>query len=169
MRRSTALALVLVVIGPAAAGCGSSGTGTTTTTSKQAEQRWLVGLRAWDRQMRLTLDGISVLFTSPNAVQGIEGGSPGVDAQLAHDVHILATCSARVRALDLAPSTFAAARQYALRACGDLEDGARLVRLGVKQVQGGDGSSLLNEATTPLSAGQSDLAVAVSSAGSASQ
>ena len=118
--------------------------------------------------MRLTLDGISVLFTSPDAVRGIEGGSSPADSELTRYVRILATCSGLIRALGSPPSPFVPAHHYALRACTSLEDGARLVTRGVKQVQSGAGSSLLNDATIPLSAGQSDLGVAVSSARSAS-
>jgi hypothetical protein len=166
MRPLAALVLVVLVIGLIGTGCGSSGTTATTTSAaaKEAQQRWLVGLRAWSHKMRLTLDGISVLFTSPESVRGIEGGSRNVDAQLARYVNTLATCSVLVRALDPTPVALGLARHYALRACESLEAGARLIREGVKQVQDGDGSSLLNQATIPLSAGQSDLAVAVSSA-----
>jgi len=164
MRSFAALALVVLAVGLLGAGCGSSA-GKTSAQTEEADQQWLTGLQAWGRSMRLTLNQMSEVFASPYAVNEIAGADRSVAAKLAGYEGTLAGCSARVRSLGPAPAAYVEARRFALRACSSLEEGARLVRDGVKQFQNGNGSTTLSSSIEPLSDGQSDVELAVSQVG----
>jgi hypothetical protein len=153
MRPARALLGVLLVL--ALAGCGGGGSGTKSSNQdKVVAARWANGLHTWGKGMTDVIDGISVLFSRPADVRGIQAGSPRVGALLAGYERTLATCSSRVHRLGAAPATLELARKEALHACISLERAAKLIRNGVREFQHGLGPDVLNSTSDPLSAGQ---------------
>ena len=136
----------------ALAGCG--GGGGTTTGPDAASARWAHGLRQWGAGMRRAVNGLSVLFSRPADVRAIVANERRTALLLARYERTLAGCSAAVERLGAAPEPLALARREALHACDDLERAARLVRNGVRDLQQGRGTGLLNESAGPLGAGE---------------
>ena len=137
------------------AGCGGGGSGSNTAArDKAAAARWASGLHAWGNGMNHVIDGISILFSQPADVRGIQAGSHRVGVLLARYEQTLANCSSRVQRLGAAPATLELARKEALHACVSLERAARLIRNGVREFQHGLGPDVLNSTSDPLSAGQ---------------
>lgn len=145
------LALLLVVM---LAGCGGGRSGTKGADDKVVAARWANGLHAWGKGMTDVIDGISVLFSQPADVRGIQAGSQRVGALLDRYERTLAECSSRVQRLGTAPAALELARKEALHACISLERASRLIRNGVREFQHGLGPDVLNSTSDPLSAGQ---------------
>jgi hypothetical protein len=146
------VAVVVLVL----AGCGG-GSNTTSTREKAAAARWVGGLRHWSSEMTLAIDGISVLFSRPVDVRGIQAGDPRIGRQLAAYERTLAGCSVRVKRLGTPPSSLVLAEHEALHACISLERAAVLLRTGVRSFQRGLGPDVLNATAEPLSAGQDGI------------
>lgn len=137
------------------AGCGGGGSGTKTSEQEKAvAARWANGLHAWGKGMNHVIDGISILFSQPADVRGIQAGSHRVGLLLTRYEQTLAACSSRVHRLGAAPASLELARKEALHACISLERAARLIRNGVREFQRGLGPDVLNSTSDPLSAGQ---------------
>jgi len=137
------------------AGCGGGGAGTKASAQeKAAAARWAHGLHAWGTGMTHVIDGISIIFSQPADVRGIQAGSHRVGVLLARYEQTLGGCSSRVRRLGAAPASLELARKEALHACISLERAARLIRNGVREFQHGLGPDVLNSTSDPLSAGQ---------------
>ena len=146
-RQLAALALVCVL-----AGCG--GGSTTSATERAAATQWAGGLRQWGLGMRRAIDGISVLFSRPADVRGIQAGEPRVGRMLRKYERTLAACSARVTRLGAPPESLVLAQHEALHACKSLERAAVLIGRGVAAFQRGLGPDVLNTTAEPLSAGE---------------
>jgi hypothetical protein len=149
------LAVALLVL--ALAACGGHGSGSserTTTHAAAAAARWSHGLHAWGARMNHAIDGISVLFSQPADVRGIQAGNARVGAILTRYEETLAACSIYVARLGAAPATLALAKREALHACVSLQHAADLIRSGVRQFQQGLGPDVLNNTSAPLSAGE---------------
>jgi hypothetical protein len=104
--------------------------------------------------MRRAIDGISVLFSSPADVRGIQAGEHRVGQKLRSYERALAGCSERVRRLDTPPESLVLAQREALHACVSLERAAVLIGRGVAAFQRGLGPDVLNTTAEPLSAGE---------------
>ena len=148
IRRLFAAAWIVLAL----AACGGH------TVKKQqptaAETQWRSGLVSWGASMTQAINGISVLFSQPSSVRAIEGGDRRMAVKLGRFEDTLSGCSAALRRLGDAPATFAAARHDALRACAALQQGAALIRAGVRQTQHGLGFDLLARSSDALAAGQ---------------
>jgi hypothetical protein len=146
------LGLVLVCIALAGCGGGSGGGTSTRETSAQAVQRvhFATGLRHWGLNMRAAMNGISAMFARPADVRDIEAGAPRTHALLQRYEDTLVACSVGVRQLGTAPPVLVLARLEALHACKSLELAGRLVRVGVREVGGGQGFDTLDRASTVL-------------------
>ena len=107
--------------------------------------------------MTRAIDGISVLFSRPSSVRAIEGGERKTTLLLGRFENTLSGCAAALRRLGDAPATFAAAHHEALRACAALQQGAALIRAGVRQFQHGLGFDLLTRSSDALAAGQDSV------------
>jgi hypothetical protein len=165
VRKVAVLALGLGALGLGATGCGNSAAKKQAAVAQaQADAQWRTGLAAWHKSMLGALNGMSILFSSAGPVQLLQASDRKVGARLAGYDETLAGCSAMVEALGPAPADLVEARKTALRACKNLEQGAKLVEAGVKQLQHGLGVTLFDDATTPLSAGQDGMVVAASEA-----
>src|SRR5690349_16193733 len=101
-RHLAALALVACL----AAGCGGGKPGTSSSAEHAASTQWAGGIRQWGHGMRQAIDGISVLFSHPAAVRGIQAGERRVGLQLRQYERMLGGCSARVRRLGAPPESF---------------------------------------------------------------
>jgi hypothetical protein len=149
--RVGAAALAAAVV----AGCGAgSDSGTKTRATDAAVAKWAVGLRAWGSGMNTAINGISILFSRPASVRGIQSGNARVGRQLRNYERTLAACSTRVERLGEAPAALELARKEALHACISLEHAARAIRAGVAAFQRGLGPDALNATAEPLSAGE---------------
>ena len=146
-----AVAIVVFVL----AGCG--GSSGTKSQEKAAAARWAAGLRHWSAQMTRAIDGISVIFSTPADVRGIQAGDRRVGAVLARYERTLAGCSARVERLGAPPASLMLAKREALHACTSLERAAVLIRRGIAAFQHGLGPQLLNGTGDPLSAGEDGI------------
>ena len=135
------------------AGCGG-GSSATRSQERAAAAQWAGGLRHWGSGMSRAINGISVLFSEPAAVRGIQAGDRRVEEELARYERTLAGCSAQVRRLGAPPAALVLADREALHACKSLERAAALVRRGVSDVQQGLGFDVLNGTDEPLSAGE---------------
>ena len=166
--RASALTLVLLTLLVAAAACGGGGGKQGNTAEARAVVHWRAGLVRWNRQMIAALNGLSVLFSQPGPVTRLAASDPDTGARFASLDGTLADCSARVSALGPAPPGLEVARRLALRACVNLERGARLARAGVSSLQRGLGSIALDRATEPLSTGQNELSAAATALRSSS-
>jgi hypothetical protein len=145
------VAIVVFVL----AGCG--GGSDTKSQDKAAEARWAGGLRQWGSGMTRAINGISLMFSRPADVRGIQAGDRRVGARLARYEQTLAQCSARVQRLGAAPASLELARREAMHACISLERAAVLIRKGVTAFQRGLGPQLLNGTDVPLSAGEDGI------------
>jgi hypothetical protein len=137
------------------AGCG--GSSGTEAQDKAAEARWAAGLRQWGSGMTRAIDGISILFSRPADVRGIQAGDRRVGARLARYERTLAACSARVERLGTPPASLVLAQREALHACISLERAAVLIRKGIAAFQHGLGPQLLNGTGEPLTAGEDGI------------
>lgn len=104
--------------------------------------------------MNAAVDALSLVFSSPADVRGIQAGDKKVGAKVTAIELTLLACTARVTALGVAPAALLPARAQALIACKQLEQGASLVRAGVTEIQGGRGVDLFDRASDPLGTGQ---------------
>ena len=111
-------------------------------------------MRQWGSGMTRAINGISVLFSRPAAVRGIQAGDRRIEETLTRYERTLASCSAQVRRLGTPPATLVLPEREALHACKSLERAAALVRQGVSDVQQGLGFDVLNGTDEPLSAGE---------------
>jgi hypothetical protein len=107
--------------------------------------------------MTHAIDGISVLFSHPKDVRGIQAGDPRVAAVLAGYERTLAGCSARVERLGAPPATLVLSKREAMHACISLERAAILIRKGIAAFQHGLGPQLLNGTGDPLTAGEDGI------------
>jgi hypothetical protein len=167
MRAGGAVAGTLVVLAfvLGTTGCGDSAKKKEAAAAQaRAAAHWRAGLVLWRKEMLGALNGISLLFSNKDSVQLLLAADPKTGARLDGYDATLAGCSAVISGLGPAPVELADARRSALQACASLETGARLVRAGMKDLQGGLGSDVVSRATVPLSAGQNELDVAASEA-----
>jgi len=134
------------------AACGGGSGSKTTQEDKAVAARWASGLHAWGSGMNHVIDGLSILFSQPADVRGIQAGDRRIGLLLARYEHTLAACSARVQKLGAAPASLELARKEALHACISLEHAATLIRNGIKEFQHGLGPDVLNSTSDPLSA-----------------
>jgi hypothetical protein len=146
---------VVVVVVFVLAGCG--GSSDTKAQEKAAEAQWAAGLRQWGSGMTRAIDGISLLFSRPADVRGIQAGDRRVGARLARYERTLAACSARVERLGTPPASLVLAQREALHACISLERAAVLIRKGIAAFQHGLGPELLNGTGEPLTAGEDGI------------
>jgi hypothetical protein len=158
MIRTVGLASVVLVVALGSSGCGSSG-GSRSSTRDRAIASYTVGLQQWGRRMTGALDGLSVLFSTPDDIRRIEAAERTAEAKVARFEQTLASCGVVLGRLGLPPAVLVTARGHALRACANLEKAATLVRRGVRDVQSGLGYEHFGEATTPLSDGQADVSL----------
>lgn len=121
---------------------------------RAAATQWAGGLRQWSLRMTRAIDGISVMFSRPADVRGIQAGEPRVGRRLRVYERALAACSARVRRLGAPPEPLLLAQHEALHACKSLERAAVLINKGVTAFQRGLGPAVLNTTAEPLSAGE---------------
>src|SRR5205823_3934049 len=98
-RRGLATVAILVFV---LAGCG--GGSSVSSQEKVTAARWASGLRHWGSGMTRAINGISVLFSQPAAVRGIQAGDRRVEQTLARYERTLAGCSAQVRRLGAPPA-----------------------------------------------------------------
>jgi hypothetical protein len=145
------VAIVVVVL----AGCG--GSSGTNSQQRAAERHWSGGLRAWGSGMTQAIDGISVLFSRPADVRGIQAGDRQVNAKLTRYERTLAGCSERVKRLGVPPASLELAKREAIHACISLERAAVLIRKGIAAFRHGLGPQLLNGTGEPLTAGQDGI------------
>ena len=150
MNTSRLFAAALIVL--ALAACGGHGVKKQQPTA--AETHWRSGLVTWGASMTQAVNGISVLFSQPSSVRAIEGGERRTAVKLGGFEDTLSGCGAALRRLGDAPAAFSAARRDALRACAALQQGAALIRAGVRQIQHGLGFDLLSRSSDALIAGQ---------------
>jgi len=151
-RRLLAAALLVFAL----SACG----GTTVKKPPQpsaVETHWRSGIITWNASMLRAIDGISVIFSRPSSVRAIEGSERKTTLLLVRFENTLTGCAAAVHRLGDPPATLAAARHEALRACAALQQGAALIRLGVRQFQHGLGFDLLTRSSDALAAGQDSL------------
>ena len=146
------MAIVVFVL----AGCGG-GSSTKSSADRAAAARWAGGLRAWGSGMTRAIDGISVLFSSPKDVRGIQAGDRRVAAVLARYERTLAECSARIERLGAPPVALVLSKREAMHACISLERAAVLIRKGITAFQHGLGPQLLNGTGDPLTAGEDGI------------
>ena len=85
-------ALVCLVL--ALSACGGNGTH---NQSSDAAARWTAGLRHWGAGMTGAINGISVLFSRPSSVRGIQAGNRRTMAKLRTYEVTLAGCAAAVK------------------------------------------------------------------------
>jgi hypothetical protein len=148
-------AVAVAVLVLALAACGGRGADSSQTPSANAAGvRWSAGLHAWGVRMNRAIDGISVLFSQPADVRGIQSGNARVGAILARYEETLGGCSILVARLGAPPPALVLARREALHACASLEHAADLVRSGVRRFQQGLGPDVLDNTSEPLSAGE---------------
>ena len=144
---------VLIVLALAACG-GSAAKQRQEKATAAAEAQWRTALTSWGTSMTRALNGISVVFSQPAQVKGIEASDPRTLARLRRLEQTLLGCTVAVTRLGDAPATLADSHREALHACLALEQGASLVRSGVREVQNGLGVDLLNRSSVSLAAGQ---------------
>ena len=150
-RRLPAAALIVVAL----AACGGHTAKKPQPTA--AETHWRSGLVSWGASMRHAINGISVLFSQPSSVRAIEGGERRTAVKLGRLEATLSGCSAALQRLGDVPPTFATAHHEALRACAALQQGAALIRAGVRQTQHGLGVDLLTRSSDALAAGEDSV------------
>jgi hypothetical protein len=149
------LALTLLVL--ALAACGSNDAHKSQSNAARAAAQWSGGLRHWGSRITDAIDGISLLFSQPSSVRGIQAGNLRIGAMLAKYERTLAACSARVERLGTPPASLVLAKREALHACISLERAAVLIRKGIAAFQHGLGPELLNGTGDPLTAGEDGI------------
>jgi len=149
LRRIAVAAIVLVL-----AGCGN---GVAKKREEAAAAQWRTGLARWDTSMTRAIDELSALLGVATSLHRIQHGDPKLITRLTASETTLLGCTKTVKALGLAPAGLAQARMDALLACTNLEQGAMLVRDGVRRLQIGLGSEALGESSEPLGSGQDAL------------
>jgi len=85
-RQVAALALLISALALGAAACGSSGAKTTKTSAAEQrviERHWRSGFVLWRRKTQNALDGISVIFSTQAALEGIRKTGTRLSASLA--------------------------------------------------------------------------------------
>jgi hypothetical protein len=107
--------------------------------------------------MTQAINGISLLFSRPADVRGIQAGDRRVGAMLARHERTLADCSARVERVGSPPASLVLAKREALHACISLERASVLIRKGIAAFQHGLGPQLLNGTGDPLTAGEDGI------------
>jgi hypothetical protein len=150
-RRLLAAASIVLAL----AACGGNAAKKQQPTA--AETHWRSGLVSWGASMTRAINGISVLFSQPSSVRAIESGDRRIAAKLRRFEGTLSGCGAAIGRLGAPPPALATARDEARRACAALQQGAALVRAGVRQVQHGQGFDLLTRSSDALAAGQESL------------
>ena len=167
--RASALTLVLLTLLVAAAACGGGGGKQVDTAEARAVVHWRAGLVRWNRQMIAALNGLSVLFSAARS------GRPGSRHPTRAPARGSRASTGRSPTARHASPRSAPRRRgwrsrgrLALRACVNLERGARLARAGVSSLQRGLGSIALDRATEPLSTGQNELSAAATALRSSS-
>jgi hypothetical protein len=148
-RRLPAAALIVLAV----AACGGH-TAKTPPPPTAAESHWRSGLVKWGASMRSAIDGVSVIFSQPSSVRGVESGDRRTAVKLRRLENALSGCATAIQKLGEAPATFAVAHHQALRACAALQHGSALIRAGVRQVQHGLGFDLLTQSSDALATGQ---------------
>jgi hypothetical protein len=165
-RQVAALALLVPALALGAVACGGSGAGTTKTSAAQQrliEQHWRSGFAMWHRKTQNALDGISVIFSTQAALEGIRKADTRLSASLARFEATLHGCSHTIRSLGPVPEVFATAGRYAMRACKSLEQGEHAVEGVVGSLRHGGGFDTLDPLSTAgdlLSTGQAELTTA---------
>src|SRR5262249_11823515 len=127
---------------------------TSSEAGRAATTEWTSGFREWSLGMRRAIDGISVIFSRPADVRGIQSGDRRVGRMLRQYERTLAGCSARVRRLRTPPESLRLSQNGALHACKSLERASVLIGRGVSAFQRGLGPDVLNTTAEPLSAGE---------------
>jgi hypothetical protein len=122
-----------------------------------AETHWRSGIVSWSASMTHAIGGISVIFSRPSSVRAIEGSESKTTLLLDRFENTLSGCATAVQRLGDTPPTLAAAHHEALRACAALQQGAALIRAGVRQFQHGLGFDLLTRSSDALAAGQDSV------------
>ncbi len=112
---------------------------------------------SWGASMTRAIDGISLIFSQPSSVRGVESGDRRTAVKLHRLENALSGCAAAIQKLGEAPATFAGAHRQALRACAALQHGSALIRAGVRQVQHGLGFDLLTQSSDALATGQDSV------------
>jgi hypothetical protein len=107
--------------------------------------------------MRGAINGVSLLFSRPSSVRGIDSGDRRTAAKLRRFEDTLSGCATAIQRLGNVPATFITANHEALRACAALRKGAALIRAGVRQVQHGLGFDLLARSGDPLTTGEDSV------------
>jgi len=157
--------LVILALVLGTTGCGDNAKKEQAAAAlAQADGHWRAGVVQWRKEMLGALNGISLLFSTQSSAQLLLAADPKTEAKLDGLDATLAGCSAVISGLGPAPVELADASRSALKACANLESGVRLIRAGLKDLQGGLDGDLMGRATAPLSDGQSELDVAVSEA-----
>ena len=165
-RQIAALALLITALALGAAACGSSGAKTTKTSAAEQrviERHWRSGFVLWRRKTQNALDGISVIFSTQAALEGIRKTGTRLSASLAVYEATLHGCSHTIHSLGPVPEVFATAGRYALRACKSLEQGEHAVEGVVGNLRHGGGYDTLDPlsgAGDVLSTGQAQLTTA---------
>ena len=159
LTRTAAVALAALACGLGAAACGGDGTSKEQEAAdRRAEARWVAGLTRWSSDMLGALNGISVLLGRAESVTRLQRGEARTSAQLERFEQTLAGCTAAIARRGPPPDALRGVRQEALRACRNLERGARLVRNGVAVWQDGGGIGALDSAYYALGSGQRGVA-----------
>jgi hypothetical protein len=151
MTRLAAVALLALMV--AACG-GNAAKQQQQTADAAAAAHWRIGLTHWGATMVSAIDGISLVFSNPASVRGLQSGDKRTIARIDRLEHTLLGCTSALERIGPVPVALAASRREAQLACASLERGATLVRLGITQVQRGLGVDLLNRSSAPLGAGQ---------------
>jgi hypothetical protein len=165
-RQVAALALALPALALGAAACGGSGGSSTKTTAAQqriAENHWRSGFMLWRRATPNALDGISVIFSTQAALDGIRRPGTHLSSTLVLFEATLIGCSETIHRLGPVPDVFATAGRYAVRACKSLEKGEHEVEGVVGSLRRGGGFDTLDPlsgAGDLLSTGQAELTTA---------
>ena len=158
-RHGAAFTLAILALALGTSACGGSAAEQTTTSAavRTAEAHWRAGLLRWHRSMLGALNGISIVFSTDAGVAALQTSGTRGYRELTRDEHALATCSIILGRLGPAPESFAAARNYAVKACANFEKGEKLVEAAVREVRNSTPLDPLQAATGPLSTGESEM------------
>lgn len=160
--RRAAAAVSIVVFCSLVVACGSGSQDARSGSARPVVTalRWSDELVAWHRTVLRALDGISVLFSTQVSVADLLNDRSPASRALIRDEAALAHCSAAISLLGPAPAALDTADRYALEACVNLQQGARLVLVAVHEVRTGAPLNPLAAATGPLNVGQTEAAAA---------
>jgi hypothetical protein len=159
-RAAAAVSIVVFCSVVVACGSGARGRGLGSSPPAASALRWSNELVAWHRTLLHALDGISVLFSTQVSVADLLNERSPASRALIRDEVALAHCSAAISRLGPAPAALDTAEHYALEACVNLQEGARLVLVAVHEVRTGAPLNPLAAATGPLYTGQAEAAAA---------